>query len=228
MKILMVAATQMEVKMLVDVFEPVAEKSHILKTYKLDANTIDVLVAGIGPTFTAFHLTNALRDKKYDLVINIGIAGSFTPELSIGEVVSVVSDEFADLGIEDGDDFKSLFDTGFMDVNEFPFENGVLRAPDLLRWPHLKKVRGITVNTSHGSKYSIEKLKQRFPSHVESMEGAAVFYVCKWMGVEFAQIRSISNHVEVRDVSKWNIPQALENLNHALLEILQHITTPVN
>ena len=228
MKILMVAATQMEVKMLVDMFEPVAEKSLILKTYKLHANTIDVLVAGIGPTFTAFHLTNALHDKKYDLVLNFGIAGSLTRELSVGDVVNVVSDEFADLGIEDGENFKTLFDAGFVNVNDFPFENGVLRAPDLLRWPLLKKVCGITVNTSHGSKHSIDTLKYRFPMHVESMEGAAVFYVCKWMGVEFAQIRSISNHVEVRDVSKWDIPQALENLNSVLIEILENITTPVN
>jgi len=100
MKILIVAATWLEVKMLVDEFEPIDESNRFLKKYRFDDNEIDVLITGIGVTFTTFHLTNTLVAVNYNLVINTGIAGSLTKELEIGEVVNVVTEEFGDLGIE--------------------------------------------------------------------------------------------------------------------------------
>lgn len=228
MNILIAAATWMEVKLLVNELEKVEEKSHLLKEYRLNETNIDILIAGIGATFTTFHLTNTLRDKKYDRVINIGIAGSLTHELEIGDVVNVVSEEFADLGVEKRDEFLTLFESGFMDANEFPFEQGVLKSSNANGWLNLKKVRGITTNKSYGRESSIANIKEKFTAHVESMEGAAVFYVCNWLGVECYQIRAISNYVEPRDSSKWNIPLALENMTHSLLYVLKKLSVPVN
>lgn len=228
MKILIVAATSMEVKMLVDELELVEEKSHILKVYKLGAVSIDILIAGIGTTFTTFHLTHTLQNNTYDLVINTGIAGSLTSELAIGDVVNVVSEEFADLGTEHRKKFLTLFEAGFMDHNEFPFEKGALKCTYPASWDELKNVRGITTNKSHGRVESIDELKEKFSAHVESMEGAAVLYVCNWMGIDCMQIRSVSNYVELRDSSKWDIPLALLNLKDMLLKILTQIAIPVN
>jgi len=228
MKILLVAATWMEVNLLVDELEKVGEKSHLLKTYRLGENLVDVLIAGIGVTFTTFHLTSTLHEENYDLVINIGIAGSLTRELKIGEVVNVVYEEFADLGIETSEQFLTLFESGFVDINEYPFENGTLKASANIDWEHIKKVRGITVNKSHGNKVSIDDIYSKFSGHTESMEGAAVFYVCNWLGVDCCQIRSISNYVEPRDSSKWNIPLALDNLKLSLLTNLKNLTVAVS
>lgn len=228
MKILLVAATWMEVNLLVEELERVEERSHLLKTYRLGDTEINILITGIGTTFTTFHLTNALHDSKYDMVINVGIAGSLTQELKIGEVVNVVYEEFADLGIETKNEFLTIFESGFVDVNEFPFENGVLKAGNQYEWLNFKKVRGITTNKSHGTAKSIERIKSKFPAHTESMEGAAVFYVCNWLGIQCCQIRSISNYVEPRDSSKWNIPLALENLKIAMLQTIQKLSIPVN
>jgi len=225
MNILLIAATWMEVDLLINEFEETNEKSHLFKECYWGKTNVDVLAAGIGTTFTAFHLTNALYQKKYDLVVNVGIAGSLSSELKIGDVVNVACDEFSDLGIENQHEFLTLFDAGFMEMNEYPFENGILKASyshDFLR--SLKKVRGITTNRSHGKETGIKELHGRFPAHIETMEGAAVFYVCQWMGVECCQIRSISNYVEPRDPSKWNIPLALENLKETILLLLQKIT----
>ncbi len=227
MNILLVAATWMEVNLLVDELEKTGERSHLFKEYCLGDINVDILIAGIGPTFTTFHLTNTLKEKKYNKVINIGIAGSLTRELKIGEVVNVVFDEFADLGIETQNEFLTLFEAGFMNINEYPFENGVLKATHSNGWIDLKKVRGITTNRSHGSQSSIVHLLSKYPAHTESMEGAAVFYVCKWMGVDCFQIRSISNYVEPRDSSKWNIPLALENLKESLLMLLRNVSVSV-
>ena len=228
MKILIVAATWMEVKLLVDELEKVDEKSHLVKEYRFEENVIDILITGIGTTFTTFHLTNTLRERNYDMILNIGIAGSLTRELEIGEVVNVISEEFADLGIEKSDEFLTLFESGFMNVNEFPFENGILKATGTNGWMDLKKVRGITTNKSNGRESSISEVKEKFTAHVESMEGASVFYVCNWMGVDCYQVRAISNYVEPRDSAKWNIPLALENLKETVLMVLKKVTVPVN
>jgi len=224
---LIVAATWLEVKLLADELE-FEKETHQLKKYRLNEIEIDILITGIGTTFTAFHLTNALHNKKYQFVINIGIAGSLTDELAIGEVVSVVSDEFADLGIEKENEFLTLFDSGFMDSNDFPFEQGLLKASESNGLFDLKKVRGITTNKSHGRTASIAEIKSKFSAQVESMEGAVVFYVCCWFGVPSFQIRAISNFVEPRDSAKWNIPLALEKLNLAVLDVLKKLTVEVH
>ncbi|WP_297089760.1 futalosine hydrolase [uncultured Draconibacterium sp.] len=228
MEILIVAATTMEIKLIVDELEKVEELSHLVKSYRLGGLSIDILIAGIGTSFTTFHLVNALRDKKYDAVINIGVAGSLTRELKIGEVVNVYSDEYADLGIEKQHEFLTLFESGYLNVNEFPFENGQLKASNSNGWIKLKKVKGITTNKSYGRDSSITEIKEKFTAHVESMEGAAVFYVCNWLGVSCYQLRSVSNYVEPRDSEKWNIPLALENLKEEVIGILRLIPVPVN
>ncbi len=227
MKILIVAATQMEVKLLIDELIFVEEKSDFLKRYKLGEIDVDILVSGIGTTFTTFHLTQTLNNSNYNLALNIGIAGSLSAELEIGEIVNVVSDEFADLGIEKTDEFLTLFEAGFIDLNDYPFENGQLKSSHLIDFADFKKVRGITTNKSHGKKASIDAIHRKFSAQVESMEGAAVFFVCNTLGVACAQIRAISNFVEPRDSSKWNIPLALENLKSAMLSVLKNLTVQV-
>jgi futalosine hydrolase len=132
------------------------------------------------------------------------------------------------LGIEKEHEFLTLFDSGFMDGNEFPFEQGILKASLSNGLFNLRKVRGITTNKSHGRTDSIAELKSKFSGQVESMEGAVVFYVCNWMGVSCFQIRAISNFVEPRDSAKWNIPLALEKLNEAVLNVLQKLMVEVH
>lgn len=226
-RILIVGATWMEVRLLADEFECTDEKNNYLKTYQYQGMEIDILISGIGTTFTTFHLTNTLLSEKYSLVLNIGIAGSFTRDLKIGQVVNVASEEFADLGIEDRDDFLTLFDAGFLPPDEFPFNNAILQNPMAKNASHLPVVRGITSNKSSGSKEAIDRLMAKYNAQVESMEGAAVFYVCRWMGVPFLEIRAISNYIEPRDPSKWDIPLALEKLHTTVLTVLQELSVPV-
>lgn len=228
MKILIVAATWMEVKLLVDEMELIEEKSHFLKEFRVDGTNVDILVAGIGSTFTAFHLTSTLKESKYDFVFNIGIAGSLIKGLGIGEVVNVITEEFADLGIEKENEFLTLFETGFIDSNEFPFVQGIIKATDCNGLLNLKKVRGITTNKIHGRDSSIAEIQQKFLGHIESMEGAAVFYICNWMGIPCCQIRAISNYIDSDKSAEWDIPLALENLKNAVLQVLKKLAIPVN
>lgn len=54
---------------------------------------------------------------------------------------------------------------------------------------------------------------------VENMEGAALFALCEEFGAECCEVRAISNRVgEPRE--EWDVPTALENLAHAVCQII--------
>jgi futalosine hydrolase len=223
MKVLIVTATLMEARLLADELIMREEKSAFLKSYDYNGMEVDILVSGIGTTFTTFHLTNTLATENYSLVLNVGIAGSFATDLKIGQVVNVCSEEFADLGIEDTNQFLTLFESGYIPANQFPFENGIIKNNGFDFIAGLPQVRGITSNKSNGRSESINELTKKFNPQVESMEGAAVFYVCRKVGLPFLEIRAISNYIESRDLSKWDIPLALENLKTSVLKVLEEL-----
>jgi futalosine hydrolase len=168
------------------------------------------LVTGVGMVSTAIAVTNALSKSNYDLVINAGIAGSFNRSLKIGQVVEVTKDYFSELGAQDGVHFLT------------PDEINLNVVADIEMNPatNLDKVSGITVNTIHGEKIAIQKVVHRFNPQIESMEGAACMLACQKAGVPCVQIRSISNYVEKRNKSNWNIPLAIQNLNKELIKII--------
>ncbi len=221
MKILFVGATCFELYQFFENLVEVEGEGKNIFHYKWYNLEIDLLIPGIGMTFTAYHLTRALYTTHYDLVINAGIAGSFRDELSIGTVVNVKSEQICDLGIEEGNSVLSLFDAGFMERDQFPFENGRMLNPNHYKELELASVDGLTGNISHGAPESIARISSGFDPDVESMEGAAVFYVCLHEKVPFLEIRAISNFVESRDTTKWDIPLAIENLTDELYRFLR-------
>lgn len=217
MKILIVSATEKEILPLIN---------NIISINKEEL-LVDTLITGIGPVFTTYALTRKLSEKDYDLIINAGIAGSFKSEINIGETVYVQSEQFADLGIEDKNEFYTLFEKGFMDKDQFPFKNAKLENPYDFNF-NLKNVSALTVNTTHGCNKSIELFKNKFNADIETMEGAAFFYVCLQEGMKFIQIRSISNFVEERNNANWNIPLAIKNLNLKLFELIDVLSKTKN
>ena len=84
----------------------------------------------------------------------------------------------------------------------------------------LKPVKAITVNTATGSETTRNRLMKKFNPDIETMEGATFFYICCREKIPFLALRAISNRVEPRDIKKWNIPLALNNLSEKLMEIL--------
>jgi len=87
----------------------------------------------------------------------------------------------------------------------------------------LKQVKAITVNTVHGNKNSITKIVNRLNPDIESMEGAAIFAVCKEFNIPCVQITSISNKMEKRNKENWNIPLAIQNLNTIVAKIITEL-----
>lgn len=184
----------------------------------------ETLVCGVGIPSTIYHLTKKLSAEKYDLVIQAGIAGSFSKKIKHGNVVAVSQDTFADIGAEENKRFKTIFELGLEDENIFPFQQGWLINPsEFLAAADLKKVTGVTVNKIQGSKKQNKNLKKHFAADIESMEGAAFHFVCLQQNVPFIQLRSISNTVGERDKAKWELKTAIENLGNELHRLIDSI-----
>ena len=223
-EILIVSSTEFEVKKVLQKLDFQVEINKGLKSYLFENLKIDVLISGIGIPMTSYKLTKTVFDKKYVFVINAGICGSFNPKFSNGTCVNVVQDEFADLGITNFDNsFKTMFEEGFIPKNEHPFINGKLISKNSAYKCKLPQVTGITVNAVSGNEIQIQMRKQNFSADIETMEGAAVAYICLSEGIDFIQIRSVSNPVELRNKDNWDISLAIESLSGAVINILQNI-----
>lgn len=218
--ILLTAATSLELKP----FLPAKLNAKVGAVMPLNVdgiNQVDILISGIGAGTTATNLSFALGQKKYDLVVNVGIAGSFSETLVIGNVVTVREDCFADYGVDNNGKFESIFEMGLMSSNEHPFSNAkLINTFSNANYP---TVKAITVSTASGSEQVITKWKKYYNPDIETMEGAAVFYSCLMAKIPFVCIRSISNKVEPRNSSAWNIPLAIENLHKATLDFLKSL-----
>jgi futalosine hydrolase len=215
MKILIVAATYLEVKPFLNQLGFHQEQAHY--AFATDRfNSIEVLITGVGMTATTYRLTKQLSANSYQLIVNAGVAGAFSPRLLIGDAVLVASDCFAELGAESP--------SGFIPITQLnlpaPYQIKASSHFNIKSWEHLPKVNGITVNKVHGKVDSIVEAEALFSPDVESMEGAAVLAVCEAEKIDCYQLRTISNRVEPRNTDNWNLGLAIKNLNLFLIDLL--------
>ncbi len=181
----------------------------------------DVLITGVGIPSTIFNLTQKLSRSKYDLVIQAGIAGSFSKTFEAAKVVAIKEDIFADIGVYEKGKITTIFEMGLADENEFPYEAGWLKnETKFLKKANLPLAKAITVNTISDDKTYLKKLVEKFRPDVESMEGAAFHYVCLQQKVNFLQIRSISNIAGERNKAKWKIKEAIASLDNELQKLI--------
>ena len=207
MKFLVTAATQNEIA----AFSPASED-------------IDILVTGVGIASTIYHLQKRLQQLDYDMIIQAGFAGSFNEELEPGETVLVSKDTFGDIGAEENYNFKTIFDMGLAAKDEFPFTNGWLinSTASLAHLEH-KKVSAITVNKVSDSALVKQQRENSFDPAIETMEGAALHYLCLQENIPFFQLRTISNMVGVRDKTKWLLNASVENLDIELNKLIKKL-----
>lgn len=219
MKVLIVFATATESGILKEISGDYLERDG----FSIGGSGISVLVTGVGGILTAWSMKQWLcQNGKPDLIINAGIAGSFNEKIAKGEVVMPVSDCFADMGVEMGDRYLTLAETGLVDPDEFPFSGGQIFCRNNFagKISHIKPVKAITVNTTSGTEGTIEKLKNKFNPDIETMEGATFFYICARENISFLALRAISNMVVPGRRDRWEIPLALNNLAGKMKEVL--------
>lgn len=208
MQILIVAATEAEIKPFRRLFPG-----------------IDITITGVGVPATIYHLQKITTQKKYDRIIQAGIAGCFNPDWPLATSFVVDKDCFADLGIEAEAKFQPLHETEFANKDMFPFTNGWLINPDEIKTRlKIPQAKSITVNTISGCEHLKKQRLNTWGADLESMEGAAFHYVCLQEKIPFLQLRAISNYVGERDKSKWNLTEAIDCLNDELVKLIDLLT----
>lgn len=138
-------------------------------------NGTRVFHCGVGMAECAAATARILCDVRPDLVILAGTAGTYTPDLVVGETVIVESETVADLGRRSGGEFTPLFQITYT-------------AP-ISKVAGFKTVRSYTTSTAGGD------ITTPVEAEIENMEGAGFFALCDKMGVPAIEVRTVSNQV---------------------------------
>ena|SRR5450631_4508254 len=182
----------------------------------------DLLISGIGQLQTAYALQKKIAVRRPGLVIQAGFGGTPNPE-DTGKVYAIRSESIADLGAIDRQGFRDIFELGLEKPDQFPFQKGQLNNPyhHLLDRTGLPVLDGVTVNEIKSSDFP--GFQRNVHPVVESMEGAALHYVCLMEKIPFLQIRSVSNVLGDRDKGRWKLEEAAHNLHNALVSIIRKL-----
>lgn len=190
----------------------------------------EVIVTGVGGAAMSWALQKRFAsDALPKLVIGAGIAGSYVTSLSPGDVVLVRTDCFADMGVDDNGDFRSLFNAKLADPDAHPFRGGRIHCEGEVFGKlsgRLRQVSGATVNMSSGSREVIDRIRRTWNPDIETMEGAWLAYACAVNGLPWISLRAVSNMVEPRNLSRWDIPLALSSLREEMTHVLRLIQAP--
>ena len=214
MHLLLLSATHFEI----------SETASWINKHTFDLNTLKVklLIGGVGQLQTTYTLQHWIRLERPGLVIQAGIGGASAKE-EIGKVHVVTSDEIGDLGAMEKSGFTDIFEMGLQDPDRFPFTKGKLMNPysHLIDWTGLPVSEGITVNEIKSSDSA--GFQRNSVPVVQSMEGAALHFVCLMERIPFIQIRAVSNQLGDREKSRWKIKEALKNLHETLVVMIQKL-----
>lgn len=219
MKLLIGVATKKEIFPLLRSFKATQTKTNLF-SFAYRKTKVDVLITGVGIALTTYRLTKLLCSSRYDLAINVGIAGSFKISLKPGMVVNIVSDCFSDFGAENGKTFLTAEEMKLVPFSEFRIRASQFKNKMIAMLP---AVKGITVNTVHGNERSIRKAIRKYHPDTESMEGAAFLLVCNKEKIPVIQLRAISNFVEKRNTKKWQIVPAIKNINEHIQRFIKSL-----
>lgn len=212
MQLLLCASTEFEIGPTID----------YIRNEKLQ--NIDILISGVGMVATTYSLTKKIFDNRPDFILQAGVAGCLNEQLPLSKIVLVENENIGDLGVEQSNQFNTLFDLKLLEKNFFPWKNGKLANEiEVLKTAGLTVVDGVTVNEITTSKERVAYYKSALNASVESMEGAALHYVALLERVPFLQMRSLSNFAGERDKSKWVMDIAIANLNIELKRIITKI-----
>ena len=215
MKIIITSATN---------FELSVAQQKIKSTKNID---VSFVVTGIGMLATAVNLSKIIYEQQPDFIIQAGIAGCFDLSIPLGKTVLVEEEFLGDIGVEENGIWKDVFDLGLIKPNIKPFKKKGLLNSNIHKYNQLDLpiVKAVTVNQISTDNNQIQQLIKKFNPIIETMEGAALHYVCNLYNIPYLQIRSISNYIGERDKTKWKMKLALDNLNKYLVKYIVHLTS---
>lgn len=239
--ILIIAAMPMEIALLENVLDqPVRMRNSGFEYVEGNIGNLKMVVAagGVGKINAAAATATLIERHRPQLVINIGCAGAYIGSgLSVGDLTVASEEILTDEGVIVADGWKDLRSMalpaldhgGRKYFNMIPLsKHASEKAMQLADYYGVFLMRGrfATVSTCSGTRQRGEELYRRWNTIAENMEGAAVAQVCLRYGIDCLEIRGISNLVEERNMSSWEIPRAVEAAQRFVLKYLEEMDRP--
>jgi futalosine hydrolase len=188
----------------------------------LGGTSVLIVVGGMGKTNTAQALTAVLESQPVTGVVGFGVGGAYPGAgLEIGELALATDEVYGDEGVAAPEGWLSCEGIGIPLMerdgerffNHFPLDPArVARAASALRASGLEHRTGrfVTVSTCSGTTARGQELEERFGGLCETMESAAAAHVAALYGIPYLGVRGVSNAVEDRDPSRWQLVRAAE------------------
>lgn len=200
---------------------------------RLSESDVILAVTGIGKVNAASAATVLLERFTPRLFINTGCGGAFAGSgLAVGELAIASEECFPEEGVETPAGWRGLdligiplcLGPGGPVFNRVPLDAEL--AAGALTCAGQNGFRAVlgpfhTVSTCSGTAARGEELLRRAPAICENMEGGALAQVALVYGVRFLEVRGISNLVEDRNLSRWDLQHAVSEAQRFLLNFLE-------
>jgi len=189
------------------------------------------LVTGVGMVETALNLSRYLEQTSGSTtiqgVLNFGVAGAYIRGKRKGadllDICLAESEVFGDFGICFPDRIEALNDS-LVHRRCYDMDAGLLgKAEKLFVAENMRVSRGtfVTVCGVSGTQGRGDILSSQYDGLCENMEGAAVARVCEAYDLPLLEMRTISNFVEDRNLSRWKLPEACARAGEAVAILLK-------
>lgn len=178
-----------------------------------------LLVTGVGKVAAAASLSRALALESPDAIVAFGVCGAYAGSgLAVAQSCLIVSDRFADEGVETPDGFLDLAALGL--GSSAPLQAAAGLRELLVAATGGRPVAGATVSCCSGTDALARRYTERCGAEVETMEGAAIAFVASTFGVPWVQLRAVSNRCGDRAQGGWDLGRACERLRECLVVAL--------
>ncbi len=195
---------------------------------------LTIATSGIGKTNTAAATALLIQHLHPSLVVMIGCGGAF-PDcgLKLGDLAIASEEIYADEGVMTADGFLDMADLKLALANtatsryynRFPVDQQLAQQACRLLDAATESPRCVwgpfsTVSTCSGTNDLSSQRRRHTLAIIENMEGAAAAHQCLLNQTRFLELRSVSNPVEQRDLSRWDLPLAMTNAQKAFLSLV--------
>jgi futalosine hydrolase len=233
--IIVTAATPLELSILKESLEGggrILSGNREVREGTIAGKAVILAVTGIGKVNTASAVTALLEHHDAEILINTGCAGAYAGSgLAVGDLAMASEELFGDEGVLTPQGWSSmeligipcLSRKGIDYYNRFPLTRWARdKAANVAEMSGFYLHQGgfVTVSTASGTAQRGEELYRRFGALCENMEGAAAAQIAALYGMDFLEVRGISNLVEDRDLSRWEIPLAVGRAQDFILKFI--------
>ncbi len=188
--------------------------------------------AGVGKANASAATAALLERYQPRLVITTGCCGAYPDSgLMVGDLAMATDEVFGDEGVLTNQGWLGLKEMGIPLLkqaaatcfNSIPLSASEREKADAVANTHQLHLRQgvfVTVSSCSGTRQGGVELSGRYQAICENMEGAAIALTALRYNVPCLEIRGVSNLVEDRDMSRWDIKRAVEAAQQFVLKLL--------